>query len=349
MNRFPAYFALRAVLAGLVLSVLLAYAAHTQPPARVRAECLSAGSEASLQHGGMVWVPAGDYPMGDTIYPEEGPIRTVHVDGFWMDRHDVTNREFEQFVSATGYVTEAERGVSATAHRTLPAEMLKPGAMVFVMPRALTGITDISQWWRYVVGADWRHPAGPGSSIIGREDFPVVAVTYNDAIAYAGWKGRELPTEAEWEWAARGADPKARPSDDQPVNANTWQGTFPVSNSGADGFVGLAPVGCYAPNRLGLYDMIGNVWQWTASEYTPDHSAAEAYIPDGGAAAKPDAQEVPFYTIKGGSYLCAPNYCTRYRPGARQPEEADLAAGHLGFRTIQRPAAGKSLTTAARN
>ncbi len=338
MNRFGAVarFALRAALAGLVLSVPLAYAANAAPPARVRTQCLSAGSDAKLQHGGMVWVPAGDYAMGDTVYPEEGPIRAVHVDGFWMDRHDVTNREFEQFVSATDYITEAERRVSAAAHPGLPADMRQPGAMVFVMPRSLTGVTDISQWWRYVVGADWRHPAGPGSSITGREDCPVVEVTYNDAIAYLRWKGRELPTEAEWEWAARSADPNAKPSHEQPANANTWQGTFPVSNRGDDGFVGLAPVGCYAPNGLGLYDMIGNVWQWTASEYTPDHSAAEAYMPHRGAAAKPDAQEVPFYTIKGGSYLCAPNYCMRYRPGARQPQEADLAACHLGFRTILR-------------
>jgi len=318
--------------------MLLAYAGDAARSARVRTQCLSSGSDADLPHGGMVWVPAGDYAMGDTVYPEEGPIRTVHVNGFWMDRHDVTNREFEQFVSATNYVTEAERGVGAAAHPGLPAEMRKPGAMVFVMPRSVIGMTDIAQWWRYVVGADRRHPAGPGSSITGREDFPVVAVTYNDAIAYARWKGRELPTEAEWEWAARGADPNAKPSHGQPANANTWQGTFPVSDTGDDGFVGLAPVGCYPPNRLGLYDMIGNAWQWTASEYTPDHSTAEAYTPDRGAAATPDAQEAPYYTIKGGSYLCAPNYCMRYRPGARQPQEADLAASHLGFRTIMRPA-----------
>jgi formylglycine-generating enzyme len=293
----------------------------------------------------MVWVPGGDFAMGDTVYPEEGPIGIVHVGGFWMDRHDVTNREFEQFVSASGYVTEAERAVSAAAHPGLPAEMRKPGAMVFVMPRSLAGMTDIAQWWHYVVGADRLHPAGPGSSIAGREDFPVVEVTYSDAIAYARWKGRELPTEAEWEWAARGADPNAKPGRGQPASANTWQGTFPVYDRGDDGFVGLAPVGCYAPNRLGLYDMIGNVWQWTASEYTPDHSAAEAYEPDRGGAAKPAAQEVRFYTIKGGSYLCAPNYCMRYRPGARQPQEADLAASHLGFRTILHPAPRNSITT----
>ncbi len=284
---------------------------------------------AALPHQGMVRIPAGDYAQGDTVYPEEGPITKTHVAGFWMDSHEVTNAEFAAFVRATGYVTQAERAADPAAHPDLPADMLRPGAMVFFMPKSVNGMENIAQWWRYVPGADWRHPAGPGSSIVGRENFPVVEVTHDDALAYAKWKHRELPSEAEWEWAARAGDPKAGDDRDQPKNANTWQGIFPVLNSGADGFVGLAPAGCYAPNAYGLYDMLGNVWELTSDVYTERHG-------DDGPDRMPAMGEAERYVIKGGSFLCAPNYCMRYRSGAREGQEADLAASHLGFRTILR-------------
>ena len=291
--------------------------ARDQFAAKAVTQCLNLSAEARAPHGGMAWVPPGDYAMGDTVYPEEGPQHSVHVAGFWMDRHEVTNAQFAAFVKATGYVTQAERNVNAQLHPDLPDAMRKAGAMVFVMPHEVGDMSDISQWWHYIAGANWRHPAGPGSSIGAHENFPVVEITYADALAYAQWKGRTLPTEAEWEWAARGGDPNAHPDHEQPKNANSWQGIFPVLDSGKDGFIGLAPAGCYAPNRLGLYDMIGNVWEWTNSISAPDHGTQT-------------------YTIKGGSYLCSPDYCMRYRASARQPQEADLAASHLGFRTILR-------------
>jgi len=285
---------------------------------------------AALPHHGMVWVPGGDFAQGDTVYPEEGPVSKAHVGGFWMDSHEVTNAEFTAFVHATGYVTQAEKPVDPDTHPGLAPDMLKPGAMVFFMPKSVEGMENISQWWRYVPGADWRHPAGPGSSIVGRESYPVVEVTHDDALAYARWKGRDLPSEAEWEWAARAGDRHAGDDHDQPKNANTWQGIFPVLNSGDDGFVGLAPSGCYAPNAYGLYDMLGNVWEITRDLYTEHHGEI------------PDPDQMPMmgggqrYVIKGGSFLCAPNYCMRYRSGAREGQEADLAASHLGFRTVLR-------------
>ncbi|MGZ5959706.1 MAG: formylglycine-generating enzyme family protein [Rhizomicrobium sp.] len=285
---------------------------------------------APVPHRGMVWIPAGTFAEGDTVYPEEGPIAPVHVGGFWMDRHEVTNAEFAAFVKATGYVTTAERPIDAKAHPELSGDMLKPGAAVFVMPKEVHGMENISQWWRYVPGANWRRPAGLGSDIAGRDNYPVVEVTHDDALAYAHWKGRDLPSEAEWEWAARAGNPKAAEDHDQPKNANTWQGIFPVVNSGDDGFVGLAPSGCYAPNAYGLFDMIGNVWELTSDLYRPRHG--ETSSPD----EMPMMRDAPRYVIKGGSFLCAPNYCMRYRSGSREGQEADLAASHLGFRTVLR-------------
>ena len=321
MNRWAAI----ATALGIVSVAALEWPTARAPVASNAAvrRCLDPERDARGVYPGMAWVPGGRYMMGDSVYPEEGPPREVRIAGFWMDRHEITNRQFAAFVRATHYVTEAERAA-------------QPGAMVFVMPRRVSDLSDISQWWRYVPGANWRHPAGPGSSIEGREDYPVVEVSYADAQAYAHWAQRELPSEEEWEWAAREADPNAAPGHGQPEEANTWQGVFPVQNSGDDGFVGLAPAGCYKPNRLGLYDMIGNVWEWTRSRFTPDHSAAEAYMPSPDSVPRMQGHDEVSYTIKGGSYLCAPNYCMRYRSGARQPQEADLGASHLGFRTILR-------------
>ena len=307
-----------------------------QPAQRGRAErlaCVLPVPPASSPHPGMVWVPAGSFDIGDTVYPEEAPRRPRRVEGFWMDRTEVTNDEFSAFVTATNHVSVAERPVDTVKNPGLPAEMRRPGAVVFVMPGGVPGHGDITRWWRYMPGADWRHPGGPQTGIEGRGAFPVVAVTIEDAQAYARWKGRTLPSEAQWEWAARAARDEPLPTHDQPKDANTWQGLFPVMNSGEDGFIGLAPVGCYAPNALGLLDMIGNVWELTADAWTAHHGDADAPPPDQvpvGMRAPAAAQQV----IKGGSFLCAPNYCMRYRSGARQPQDDDLGASHLGFRTI---------------
>lgn len=298
-----------------------------------RTHCPLPAQPANVPHPGLVWVPGGRLAMGDTVYAEEQPTHTVDVAGFWMDRTEVTNDEFAAFVQATGHVTRAERPVDAARHPGLPPALQQPGAVVFVMPNDVHGRGDIRQWWRYTPGATWRHPGGPGTTLEGRGAFPVVAVTIDDARAYARWKGRALPTEAQWEWAAREARAALPSSLTPPPAANTWQGLFPVVNTADDGFAGLAPVGCYAPNALGLFDLIGNVWELTTDRWTPDHRQPLPAAPDdappggrGGAVAQ--------HVIKGGSYLCAANYCMRYRAGARQPQDDDLAASHLGFRTI---------------
>jgi formylglycine-generating enzyme required for sulfatase activity len=331
-----------ALLATLALMAALAWAwsrgdaslAMAAKPVQ-RTQCMlppQAATPAQRSHPGMVWVPPGRYAMGDTQYPEEQPLREVRVAGFWMDRTEVTNDQFAEFVRATGYLTVAERAVDPKTHPDLPPDMLKPGAVVFVMPKSIQGKGDVSQWWHYIPGANWRHPGGPQSNIEGHGGFPVVTVTIEDARAYAQWKGRTLPTEAQWEWAARAAKPQAAPDHEQPKDANTWQGIFPVVNSGEDGFVGLAPVGCYAPNALGLFDMIGNVWELTTDAYRPSHRM-DAAAPDQVPAALRGAANGQ-RVIKGGSFLCSPDYCMRYRSGARQPQDDDLGASHLGFRTI---------------
>jgi formylglycine-generating enzyme required for sulfatase activity len=247
----------------------------------------------------MVWVPAGTVAMGADVYPEE-TRRTATVNGFWIDRTEVTNGEFAAFVRATNYVTVAERKDSK-------------GAAVFVLPSGNTDLSSAANWWRYVEGANWRHPGGPDTSIEGREHFPVVAIALEDARAYAKWKGRRLPTEAEWEHGAR-AGAAQLPEREQPKDANTWQGVFPIIDTAEDGFTGIAPVGCFKPNAFGLHDMIGNVWEFTADTY--------------------ENQTPPAHVIKGGSFLCAPNYCLRYRPAARQPQEDGLGTSHVGFRTV---------------
>lgn len=297
-----------------------------------RMACALPAEPAQHPHPGMVWVPAGSFDYGDTVYPEEQPVRRVTVEGFWIDRTEVTNDAFAQFVQATGYVTVAERPVDPRLHPGLPPEMRLPGAVVFEMPNAVAGTGDIRQWWRYVPGASWRHPGGPGTDLRGRGAFPVVAVTYEDALAYARWKGRSLPTEVQWEWAARAGQAIGQQPRAQPREANTWQGLFPVANSAEDGFVGLAPVGCYAASASGLHDMLGNAWELTADAYTADHATSA------GSPVAPVVREAATVqrVIKGGSFLCAPNYCMRYRAGARQAQDADLGASHVGFRTVLR-------------
>ena len=295
-------------------------------------QCAIPALAANAAHPGMVWVPGGNLAFGDTVYPEEQPVRSTPVAGFWMDRTEVRNDEFAAFVKASGYVTVAERPVDPAQHPHLPPEMRLPGAVVFTMPNAADGSGRLTQWWRYVPGANWRHPGGPQTDIAGRGAFPVVAVAYEDAMAYARWKGHDLPSEAQWEWAARAGQTGTR-DHDQPADANTWQGLFPLANSANDGFIGLAPAGCYPANAYGLFDMIGNVWEVTSDRWTPDHGA--------NANSSNDPAQAPMrnttagqHVIKGGSFLCAPNYCMRYRAGARQPQDDDLGASHLGFRTV---------------
>ncbi|MEQ8826445.1 MAG: SUMF1/EgtB/PvdO family nonheme iron enzyme, partial [Parvibaculum sp.] len=232
-----------------------------------RRHCDLAAGDPSAPYPGMVWVEGGRFTMGDTFYPEETLLHDVEVEGFWMDRTEVTNAEFAAFVADTGYVTVAERPVDIERHPNLPLDMRKPGAVVFVMPNDVRGTGDISQWWQYIPGANWRHPGGPDTSIDGKENFPVTAIAHEDALAYAEWKGRSLPTEAQWEWAARERKPEVPQDRTQPGEANTWQGLFPVVNQAEDGFVGIAPVGCFEPNALGLSDLIGNLWEWTSDEY----------------------------------------------------------------------------------
>ena len=330
---------------GLTGAALLALAAwllwSSQRSEQLRYEerlaCSLPPQLAGAPHLGRVWVPAGTLSLGDTVYPEELPIRALPVAGFWMDRTEVTNDQFAAFVQATGYRTVAERAVDAKAHPELPPEMRLPGAVVFISPTSLSGQGSATQWWRYLAGADWRHPGGPATSIKGRGAFAVVNVTIEDAQAYARWLGAVIPSEAQWEWAARGAQNAVPSAHEQPAQANTWQGLFPVANSAADGFVGLAPVGCFTPNALGLFDMIGNAWELTRDAYTPSHAVLatdELAEPGPGSARPAGSAAVGQRVIKGGSFLCAPNYCMRYRAGARQAQDDDLAVSHLGFRTV---------------
>jgi sulfatase modifying factor 1 len=307
---------------------------------------------AALCHGeiepdgrsGSVWIEGGTFLMGaDDQHPEEGAVHEVTVDGFWIDRHEVTNAQFARFVAATGYRTLAERGPDPEDYPGIPRELLRPGSMVFVLPEPLTELKDVSQWWRYVPGTDWRHPEGPDSSIEGKLDHPVVHVAFEDALAYAQWAGRRLPTEAEWEYAARGGLKGAAytwgDSYDPLLGwkANSWQGSFPRQDEILDGYHGTAPVACFEPNGYGLFDMAGNVWEWTGDWYQPGFAADPVTDPKGPgvaevAASSPDG--LPRRVVKGGSWLCAPTFCARYRPAARQPMDADLGSTHIGFRTV---------------
>lgn len=297
--------------------------------------------EGEGEKAGMVFVPGGSFVMGsDRERPEERFSHQVTVEGFWIDQHEVTNAEFAQFVETTGYKTLAERGIDPKTHPGME-ELTAPGSILFVKPTKLGRGGDLTQWWQYLEGANWREPDGPGSSIEGRQNHPVVHVAYEDALAYARWKGRELPTEAQWEFAARGgrgpdADWTMAYDEAGKPLANSWQGIFPVYNTEEDGYAGSAPVGCFPPNPYGLYDMLGNVWELTGDWYVPQHRRVAALNPDGPSMLelRTAAGQSPSKVIKGGSYLCSHNYCSRYRPTARQPQEVDLSAGHLGFRTV---------------
>ncbi len=301
---------------------------------------------------GMVWIPGGTYLIGsDHHYPEEAPAHEVRVDGFWMDRYTVTNEQFQRFIEATAYVTVAERPLNPDDYPGALPELLVPGSVVFQQPPYRVDLGNPNNWWAYVPGANWRHPEGPDSSLEGRENHPVVHIAYEDAEAYAAWVGKTLPTEAQWERAARGGLEGATytwGNEFAPggtMMANTWQGEFPWQNLLTDGYARTAPVGSFPPNGYGLYDMAGNVWEWTTDWYQDHHPnksarACCAPVNPKGAAREESfdpAQPlilIPRKVLKGGSYLCAPNYCLRYRPAARIPEMIDTSTGHIGFRCI---------------
>jgi formylglycine-generating enzyme required for sulfatase activity len=311
----------------------------------------------------MVWIRGGEFSMGAQNPPDmdevgmqattdSRPIHRVYVDGFFMDKTDVTNAQFADFVKATGYITVAERTPRAEDFPGAAPDNLVAGGVVFSPPDHAVSLNDHFQWWSYVKGANWRHPTGPKSSIKGKENHPVVQVAYEDAEAYGKWAHKRLPTEAEWEFAARGGlagqpfvwGDKFRPNGKW--MANTHQGHFPNQDSGSDGFVGLAPVAQYAPNGYGLYDMAGNVWQWTSDWYRPDYYARLVAI--GGVARNPQGPSSPFdpseptekkKVHRGGSFLCTDQYCSRYMVGTRGKGEVSTGTNHLGFRCVSTTAA----------
>lgn len=303
----------------------------------------------------MAWIAGGRFQMGsDTHYPEEAPAHEVALDGFWIDRAPVTNADFARFVDATGYVTLAEQPPRPEDYPDADPRLLIAGSLVFCPPATPGHQADWTRWWRLAAGADWRHPQGPDSGIDGLADHPVVHVCHGDALAYARWCGKALPSEAEWEYAARGGLDRAEFAwgtdlvPDGQHRANTWQGQFPHENLALDGHAGTSPVLAFPPNGYGLFDMIGNVWEWTDDWYRPHHDAPARSCclprnPRGGSAeashdpAAPGLA-LPRKVLKGGSHLCAPNYCRRYRPAARQPQTVDTASVHIGFRCVRRVA-----------
>ena len=315
---------------------------------------------------GMVWVPGGEFSMGSTdptlSHCEGGgrepmhdarPIHRVYVDGFWMDATEITNEQFARFVAAANYRTIAERKPTAKEFPDAPADALVAGSIVFAPPENSTPLENapldsVLLWWRYQPGADWRHPNGPNSDITGREKYPVVHIAFEDAVAYAEWAGKRLPTEAEWEFAARGGVAGALFSwgseltPDKRWMANVFQGNFPVKDSGADGFIGIAPVAQFPPNRYGLYEMSGNVWEWCSdwyhSEYYKELTKASGVTRNPAGPAQgfdPDEPDQPKRVQRGGSFLCSDTYCSRYLVGSRGKGDPRSAANHTGFRCVR--------------
>jgi formylglycine-generating enzyme len=302
-------------------------------------------------HPDMVWIPGGTFQMGsDHHYPEERPVHKAAVEGFWIDKYAVTNEQFTRFVDATRHITLAERPARAEDYPGANPEMLQPASVVFCKPNQPVDLRNHFNWWIYIRGANWRHPEGPESTIEDRGQHPVVHIAYEDALAYAKWAGKELPTEAEWEFAARGGlhgAPYAWGADLNPGGksmANTWQGEFPWQNLCTDGYERTAPVGQFPPNGYGLYDMIGNVWEWTTDWYSATHEVTKPCCGGTSLHDKRDQSfdplmpeiKIPRRVIKGGSFLCAPNYCRRYRPAARMAQPIDTAACHVGLRLVVR-------------
>ncbi|MBX7166050.1 MAG: formylglycine-generating enzyme family protein [Pirellulales bacterium] len=307
----------------------------------------------------MVWVPGGEFWMGSddpSAWDDERPAHRVRVDGFWMDRYEITNAQFEKFVEATGYRTTAERAPnveellrqSPPGTPPPPPEVLVPGSLVFTPPDHPVPLDDYAQWWRWTPGASWRHPEGPGSTLEGRQQHPVVQVSWDDCQAYARWAEKQLPTEAQWECAARGGLSRQpyvwgdQPPNDLRCMANLWQGSFPDRNSEADGYPRTAPVGSFAANGYGLYDMAGNVWEWCNDWYDrelyPRRADALTVNPEG-----PAASNDPLHPYeqrraqRGGSFLCNDSYCSRYRPSARHGCTPDTGMSHVGFRCVRLP------------
>jgi formylglycine-generating enzyme required for sulfatase activity len=308
---------------------------------------ISFGNDTS--HTGMVWIKGGTFEMGapdNKGLPNEYPQHKVTVNGFWMDATEVTNAQFEAFVSATGYVTTAEKPLNwEELKQQLPAgtpkppdSELQPGAMVFTPTSGPVPMDDISQWWKWVPGANWRHPEGPGSTIKGKEKLPVVQISWEDAMAYCKWAGKRLPTEAEWEWAASSGGKNLYSwGNEEKYNsaANTWQGMFPYLDNKEDGFRGIAPVKSFAANAFGLYEMSGNVWEWCADWYDEayyQHMDKKGSVNPSGPAAK---QGLFLKVIRGGSYLCNPSYCEGYRRSKRMFSSYDSGTNHIGFRCVR--------------
>lgn len=304
-----------------------------------------AGRAPVVNRESMVWIPGGDFIMGSNkFYREERPARPASVGGFWIDPRPVTNADFAAFVRATGYLTTSERTPDPALYPDADPLLLVPGSAVFTKPGGPVGLRDHQAWWAYVPGANWRHPEGPDSGIDQRADHPVVHVSFEDVSAYAAWARKALPTEAEWEFAARGGLNDATYAwgeefaPDGRFMANIWQGRFPFENLAEDGYEGTSPAGAFPANGYGLYDMIGNVWEWTATAYdTPRAGTEKPSCCQSKQGGDPAAARV----VKGGSHLCAPNYCLRYRPAARQSQTMDTSTTHIGFRCVLRsPAPG---------
>jgi len=302
----------------------------------------------------MVWIPGGTFMMGsDKHYPEEGPAHKVQVEGFWMDKFNVTNQEFARFVQETAYVTVAERPLKAEDYPGADPDMLQPGSLVFQKPNKRVDLNNFRNWWAFVHGACWRHPEGPKSNLEGRWDHPVTHVAWEDVDAYARWIGKDLPTEAEWEFACRGGQEGKvfewgdEMAPNKKMLANFWQGEFPWQNLTLDGYERTSPVGAFPPNGYGLFDMCGNVWEWTQDWFVFRHKVDKSkpcctpFNPRGGNKEEsydpnqPDIR-IPRKVLKGGSYLCAPNYCFRFRPAARSPQMIDSGSCHIGFRCVVR-------------
>jgi formylglycine-generating enzyme len=302
----------------------------------------------TIDSSGMVRIRGGEFAMGSNdFYPEERPVRRVRVAAFEIDRYTVTNEEFARFVEATGHVTVAERPIDASLYPGAIPELCVPGSLVFQPTAGAVDLRDWSQWWAWTPGATWRHPLGPDSTIDDAMTHPVVHVAFEDAEAYAAWAGKSLPNEAEWEYAARGGLDGAAYTwgndmlPDGKYMANTWQGEFPHQNLQSDGYMRTAPVGSFPANGYGLHDMAGNVWEWTTDWYTATPSAQPKSpccgpsVDDSFDPNQPNVR-IPRKVVKGGSHLCAPSYCLRFRPAARSPQMIDTSMSHLGFRCIKR-------------